>query len=326
MNHELGISFRAEEKTKFVIAETARKYGLDIDMLGVYDDLGDYPPFLHLMEAARSLPSQAETNLGPVGVAIAKYTSMVDVVGYMSMLNDIRPDHVFLGFVPGAWMDQLGLETASVQRMREAVESTRYLVEKRTEGYQGYFKIDPAFVVSYPTPKKLPILIGGWGEKFAALAGELADEIKIGGSANPLLVPVIQQRVGNSEVGIVFGAVTVIDEDRHRAIAVAREKALIYINVVGSKDITVQQNYSEQISAIKQAMANNDRHAAMRYLSDDLIKRFVFAGTPHDIIGQTEILFAQGVKRVEFGTPHGATDEFTGVELLVKKVFPHFRK
>ena len=50
-------------------------------------------------------------------------------------------------------------------------------------------------------------------------------------------------------------------------------------------------------------------------ISDELLRRFAFAGTPDEIAEQAEALFAAGATRVEFGTPHGL-DERRGVELL----------
>src|SRR6185437_14697461 len=117
----------------------------------------------------------------------------------------------------------------------EAATVSRYLLEKRDDGFRGeYYSVQPGFRVNYPTPQtRVPLLIGGWGERMAALAGEIADEIKIGGSANPLIVDIIRKRVNvgiesakrkPDDVGIVLGAVTVVDKDREKALYIARRK------------------------------------------------------------------------------------------------------
>ena len=51
------------------------------------------------------------------------------------------------------------------------------------------------------------------GSATAAWAGTVADEIKLGGSANPDLVPVLRGWAGPA-VRIVMGCVTVVDDDR----------------------------------------------------------------------------------------------------------------
>src|SRR5690606_14586533 len=101
----------------------------------------------------------------------------------------------------------------------------------------------------YPLPtQKIPLLIGTWGQKLCALAGELADEVKVGGSANPALVPIIQQYIATGEqkvgrpigsVGVVMGAVTVADDDREQARYAARRSVALYLPVVAPLDPTV---------------------------------------------------------------------------------------
>src|SRR5205823_4410384 len=72
-----------------------------------------------------------------------------------------------------------------------------------------------------PLRRRMPLMIGTWKPRMAALAGDVADEVKIGGSANPDLVRLMREWIGNDDVGIVVGAVTVVDEDG----AAARERA-----------------------------------------------------------------------------------------------------
>ncbi len=336
MNRELGITFRSEANTPQIIREVASNHGREIDMLGVYDDLGDMNPILPLYKAAEALPKDAKTRLGPVGFAIPKHRSMVDIVGHMTALHNLRPDKVFMGLVPGAWMDKIGNETATVSAMREAIQSATYLFEKRTDGYDGKaFKIQRGFSLNYEPPKRMPILIGAYGPRLAHLAGEVADEIKVGGSANPLLVPIIRERVAKGAqsierdpnlIRIAFGAVSMVDTDRKRALDAARKKAVVYIGVVGKSDPTVIRDYPNEIQEITAAMKVGDVARAMRSLPDALTRRLTLAGTPQDLIKQSEELFAAGVSRIEFGTPHGITDELKGVGLLVQKVFPYFQR
>ncbi|HBX70686.1 MAG TPA: LLM class flavin-dependent oxidoreductase, partial [Chloroflexi bacterium] len=62
----------------------------------------------------------------------------------------------------------------------------------------------------YPLPtEQPPLMIGTWGSKLAALAGEIAAELKIGGSANPALVPWMQAQLqpGEQKAGRPAGSV-----------------------------------------------------------------------------------------------------------------------
>ncbi|HET9222076.1 MAG TPA: hypothetical protein VFO07_06210, partial [Roseiflexaceae bacterium] len=65
-----------------------------------------------------------------------------------------------------------------------------------------------------------------------------------------------------------------------------------------------------------------DRAAAL--ISDELLGRVAFAGTPAEVAEQTAALFAAGASRVEFGTPHGLTEE-AGLRLLGEAVLPALR-
>jgi 5,10-methylenetetrahydromethanopterin reductase len=139
--------------------------------------------------------------------------------------------------------------------------------------------------------------IGAWGAKLATLAGAIATEVKVGGSANPTVVGIIRAAVSRGEaaagrptssVGIALGAVTVVDEDGARARELARQEVARYLPVVAALD------------------------------------RFAFAGTPEQIVRQTEAILAAGAARVEFGTPHGLNNR-EGLRLLGTRVLPAFR-
>jgi 5,10-methylenetetrahydromethanopterin reductase len=173
------------------------------------------------------------------------------------------------------------------------------------------------------------VLIGSWGKKLCALAGEIADEVKIGGTANPDIVPVIQSYIAEGErragrthgtVGIVAGAVSVIDNDREQARAMARRAVSLYLPVVGPLDPTLQIE-PEWIARLQLLVNQREEAAAARLISDDLLERFAFAGNAGDIIRQAEALFAAGASRIEFGTPHGIVPE-DGIRILGEKVIP----
>ena len=59
-------------------------------------------------------------------------------------------------------------------------------------GFAGeLFTLAPGHGLAYePARRRVPLMIGTWGPRTAALAGEVADEVKIGGCANPEMVPV----------------------------------------------------------------------------------------------------------------------------------------
>lgn len=172
----------------------------------------------------------------------------------------------------------------------------------------------------------IPILLGTWGPKLLQACLPYINELKLGGSANPDVAAWFRRLLaqqGREDVGIVVGAVTVVDEDGAAAKALARREVALYLPVVAELDPTLSID-PERLAGLKQATAVYDFDRAATFVSDDLLARFAFAGTPNDIIAQTERLFAAGASRVEFGTPHGLTTQ-TGLTLLGTRVLSAFR-
>jgi 5,10-methylenetetrahydromethanopterin reductase len=156
----------------------------------------------------------------------------------------------------------------------------------------------------------VPLLIGGWGARMVALAGEIAGELKVGGSANPDIVPLMRQRleIGAARAGrppgstgIVVGAVTVVDEDGRAARQLARDAVARYYDIVARFDPTTP------------LVVGGAR------LPDEVLDRFAFAGTPDQVTQQVERIFAAGASRVEFGAPFGL-DSAAGLRLLGERV------
>ena len=95
--------------------------------------------------------------------------------------------------------------------IKEAVIIIRKLLSGELAGFNGkVFKIAEHVTAPYPIPKgEIPVLIGTWGPKTASLAGEIADEVKVGGSANPEMGQKIAKfvRKGEFNVGRNSGSV-----------------------------------------------------------------------------------------------------------------------
>ena len=168
----------------------------------------------------------------------------------------------------------------------------------------GRFRLAPGTVLAYERAReRVPLLIGTWGRRTAAWAGTVADEVKLGGSANPDLVPVMREWLGTDSVRIVVGCVTVVDEDGDWARERARARVAPYLAVVAHRDPTLE----------------------LRPGQEPPFERFTIAGTPEEVAARVEELWAAGVDRVELGTPQGRTTE-AGIELICKRVVPLLRR
>jgi 5,10-methylenetetrahydromethanopterin reductase len=165
----------------------------------------------------------------------------------------------------------------------------------------------------------------------AELAGELADEVKVGGSANPAMAVRLRPFVEAGEraaaratgtVGICLGAVTVVDADRSRARSKARREVALYAPVVAPLDPSLRDQ--AWLARIGELAGRGDYTGVAQLIPDAALDRLAFSGTPDDIRRQVEDLARAGIARVEFGTPHGL-DPFEGIRLLGEQVLPSFR-
>jgi 5,10-methylenetetrahydromethanopterin reductase len=154
-----------------------------------------------------------------------------------------------------------------------------------------------------------------------AMAGRVgAAEVKIGGSAAADIVPEARRRLGTEDVGIVVGAVTVIDEDGRLARTAARREVAKYLDVVAELDPGAELD-PDVIAAIREALSDGDHERATALVPDDVLDRFAFSGTPEHVSRQANELFEAGASRIEFGTPHGLSPD-RGIALLGSRVIP----
>jgi 5,10-methylenetetrahydromethanopterin reductase len=267
-------------------------------VISVFHDLLYQPAIYPLLLIARATE---RVRLGPAALNPSTLHP-VELAGQAAALDLASGGRAYLGLVAGAWLERLGLdERRPVQRMREAVEVVRRLHAGDRSGFAGdLFTLAPGAGLEYePARSRVPLMIGTWRPRMAALAGEVADEVKIGGCANPEMVQLMREWIGNDGVGIVVGAVTVVDEDGDAARARATAEVAMYLDIVGGLDPTLGAGPPP-------------------------LEKFVLAGTPDEVAAQARGLLDAGAKRVEFGTPQGLSTAL-GVELLCDRVLPLVR-
>ena len=270
-------------------------------MISVFHDLLFQPAIFPLLLIARATE---RVRIGPAALNPSTLHP-VELAGQAAALDLASGGRAYLGLVAGAWLDRLGLdERRPVLRMREAVDIVRRLHSGDRRGFVGeLFTLAPGAGLEYaPSRGRIPLMIGTWKPRMAALAGETADEVKIGGSANPEMVRLMREWIGNDGVGIVVGAVTVVDEYGAAARARAAQEVAMYLDIVGGLDPTLDLAPGKPVP----------------------LERFVIAGTPEEVAAHAQRLLDAGAKRVEFGTPQGLTTS-GGVDLLCDRVLPLLR-
>jgi 5,10-methylenetetrahydromethanopterin reductase len=316
----LGLQTNKPVGTYAALAREAEAAGFDV--VTTFNDLWFQPALPALLEIAHATE---RVRVGPT--CLNPFTvHPVEIAGQIAALDQASRGRAFLGLAAGAWLDSLGVDTsAPVTAIGDAWQIVRLLLAGDDRGYDGTrFSLPRGAQLRYEVERtEVPLLVGTWAPRLAAFAGKHAAELKLGGTANPELVAVARERLGADGVGIVLGAVTVVDEDGDRARAVARAEVAMYIDVVGALDPTMELD-PELLLRIGERVAAHDHASAGALIPDDVLRRFAFAGTPADIASQADTIFDAGALRVDFGTPHGI-DERRGVELLCREVLPRLR-
>jgi 5,10-methylenetetrahydromethanopterin reductase len=314
----ISIAFQTDKRLRDYgpLAQTAESYGFD--GVSVYNDMLYQPAWLPLLEMARHT---SRVQIGPA--AVNPFTCHpLNIAGNMALLAEAANGRVYLGIARGAWLDFVGIQpTQPIAALSDAIRCIRHLWQQSTEPFASdYFPVAGGDTLRWPLlHTDIPIMLGSWGQRTIRTCRDQVQAVKLGGTANPDVVPWLREIVGET-AEIVVGAVTVVAEDGAAARQLARREVALYLPVVAELDKTLAIE-PERLQRIKQAAAAYDFDQAATYISDELLQKFAFAGTPDQIVAQTEALFAAGVDRVEWGTPHGLTTA-SGLRLLGERVLP----
>jgi 5,10-methylenetetrahydromethanopterin reductase len=298
---EVGIGLQSDKRPERYEALARAAEAGGVDVLTVFHDLLFQPALAPLVLMARVTE---RVRLGPA--ALNPFTlHPVELAGQAAALDLVSGGRAYLGLAKGAWLDRLGIDEARpLAALREAVEIVRRLLSGDRSGFAGErYTLAPGAGLEYePLRREIPLLVGTWGRRTAEWAATVAQEIKLGGCANPDFVRLARTWTGG-RIGVVAGAVTVVDEDGAAARARARAEVAPYLEVVAHLDPTLDVAPGEEPP----------------------LDRFAIAGTPEEVAAHVLRLAEAGASRVELGTPQGLTTE-RGVDLICTRVLPLLRR
>jgi 5,10-methylenetetrahydromethanopterin reductase len=299
---ELGVGLLTNQEPDVYEALARRLDEAGADVLSVYNDLRYQPAIGPLLLAARVTE---RLRLGPA--ALNPFTvHPYEIAGQIATLDLVSRGRAYLGLAKGAWLDQVGVEEAEPLRgLREAVEVVEKLLSGDETGVAGTrFRLAPGTTLAYRRERaRVPLMVGSWGRRTVEWAGTVADEVKVGGTANPDLVPLVREWLGaGSRTRIVVGCVSVVDDDAGWARERVRAAVAPYLEVVARRDPTL----------------------GLRPGQEPPLDRFAIAGTPDEVAARVRSLWEAGADRVELGTPQGRTTP-VGVDVICDRVLPLLR-
>ncbi|WP_240424040.1 LLM class flavin-dependent oxidoreductase [Microbacterium halotolerans] len=326
---EIGIGLQSDKAPGRYgeLAALAERAGIDV--VSVFSDLLFQPPVAALLEIARA------TSTVRLGAACWNPFTLhpYEIAGQFAAIDAESGGRAYLGLAKGTWLDAIGVaQDRPVARLREAAGHIRALMRGDGAGFESeFYPLQPGVRLRYPLVRETaPLLIGAWGPMGVGLAGRIADEHKVGGAANPDLVAVMRERLdagargagrSGDDVRLVFGAVTVVDEDGQAARTAARREVAMYLDAIGALDPTVEIP-DDLAVRVRELVASGAHEAAGALIPDELLDRFAFSGTPEQVAAHAQALIDAGVDRVEFGTPQGLHDGAVGIALIGERVLP----
>jgi 5,10-methylenetetrahydromethanopterin reductase len=328
---EFGVAFQTDKAPGQYapLAAAAEEHGFDV--VSAFADLLYQPPLPALLEMARA------TRRVRLGTACFNPYTLhpYEIAGQAAALAGASGGRAYLGLARGTWLGAVGLaQPRPLRRLREAAAVIRALLSGDDAGFAGEeFQLARGTRLRYQLPDPVPpLMIGAWGPRGAAVAGEIAEELKVGGTASPPVIAQARQRASTASlaagrpadaVRVVAGAVTVVAEDGAAARRRARAEVAMYLAVVGGLDTTAELP-AGLLERIAGRVAAGDEAGAGALIPDDVLDRFAFSGTPEHVAAQASAVIAAGAGRVDFGTPHGLTGA-EGVTLLGTRVLPLLR-
>ncbi len=306
----ISIAFQTDKPLSAYGSLAAAAEAWGFDGVTVYNDMLYQPAWLPLLEMARA------TQKVRLGVAaVNPFTCHpINIAGNIALVDEASGGRAYVGIARGAWLDFVGIHPAQpVRALAEALRCVRHLLRGEHTPLPGdFFPLAGGDGLRWPSVRgDIPILLGTWGAQTMHACAGGYQEIKVGGSANPAVVPHFRNILraagdGADAVDICIGAVTVVDEDGDAARALARREVALYLPVVAELDPTVSIE-PERLARIRDAAARYEYAAAAAAIDDELLARFAFAGTPDEVAAHALTLLEAGAQRVEFGTPHGIT-------------------
>lgn len=251
-------------------------------------------------------------------------------------LDEVSHNRFNLGLAAGAgdFLEWVGIEQAhSLAAVRETIEAIRALLLGERVARTGKFLqwTNEAYL-RFRAPRMTPIYVGALSPKMLQLAGEQADGVL------PLLFPpehyftvrpYVDQGIAarDASLGELDFAACIwvsLSEDRAAARRVLAHKVAYYGHALSPliwQRLGVTREEFEPIAHALNVERDEDKALS---LVDERMLRIGVLGSAEDVIGRLEPVVAAGVKHLSFGPPLGP-DPLAAVELLGKRVLPHFR-
>lgn len=301
---------------------------LGYDRIYVYDDLMFYSSSQILTLIAEHTK---KIELGPCQVN-GYYRHPAIIAQEAAFLEEMAPGRTVVGIGRGAFFDFYNMENSEEHTRIVALETiqqvNRLLAGNTHELYGTRFQATEKAFLRVPKPvRKIPVVIGSWNEKMAAIAGEHAEELQTAGVWNETYLQELKSSfVGSSPLGSMkkfnIGGMCCISVDKHKARQIAKDTVAIYIPYL---DMLIQKNGYDPNSAYFQEIFEKSRKGDYKksasLISDEVIQSLSLVGTPEEIVARIRLLHDKiGLDGIMISPPYGAGTMEENLELIMNKV------
>jgi 5,10-methylenetetrahydromethanopterin reductase len=253
---------------------------------------------------------------------------MINAFG--SVDDAVAPRKTFLGVGSGDTAVYLvGKRAARLAEMREYLQVLRGLLDGRPVEYEG------TVLRSNWRKPDLPIYLAADGPKMLAVAGELADGVILGAGATPEVLAWARGCIaeGEARAGRTPGSTPVwvdmivsVGDDREAVRRAIRPRLCNRANHNFRMGFhAVPEEHLAWVRAFRENYDESDVGAGTKnagYITDYIIDRFAFTGTPADVVARFETLHALGVENVIVAMPFRLQERIAIVETLAREVMP----
>jgi 5,10-methylenetetrahydromethanopterin reductase len=327
-----GISGSKPINDYIELARLAEEYGFHT--LSIFDDLMFKPAWPILFTIAQHT---GRIRLGP-SVSNPYLIHPAILAEQAALLDELSGGRAYFGIGRGAFLDLVQVTPEKpIAGVREAIEIARQLWRGDRRVYPGkVFQLTEAAHLHWqPARSDIPVMVGTWGPRMCRMAGAVAQEVKAGSMWSAQYGQYMWEQIAAgarqagrdpAEVGLVFGPLTSIAQDRDQAKAFARRTLAFYLPYLSPMPEYLGIEPAV-VSRVQAATARGDLAAAEAEISQSALDHFALYGTPHDVIAGIERMVAETrVTRIEFGMPHSPNGSHEAIHLLGREVLPHFAR
>ena len=312
------------------LAQAAERFGFD--QFWVSNDL-----FLRSAPVILSAVATATTKIEIGSGILNPYTiNPAELTMLAATLDELSGLRFNLGLAAGAadFLQWIGLaQTLPLAATRETIAAVRALLRGEAVPQTGKFlRWNMEAYLRFQAPRVTPIYLGALSPGMLRLAGECADGVL------PLLfppehyytvLPYIQEGIaarppGLGELDFAACIWVSLSEDAGAAREVLADKIAYYGHSLSPLIWQRLGLTREDFEPIEHALTIERDVARAASLVDERMLAIGVVGQAEDVIARLEPLVAAGVRHLSFGPPLGP-DPLAAVELLGRRVLPHFR-